>query len=60
VYHGRKSEMNSTSVAIAVVRSACYQRFISNEKDELLGPSLTATPYVVLTQDLEVRFSSAY
>jgi hypothetical protein len=36
--------MNKTSVAIAVVRSAEDQRFISNEKDDLFDVSLTIAP----------------
>jgi hypothetical protein len=38
--------MNKTSVAIAVVRSAEDQRFISNEKDDLFDVSLTIAPTV--------------
>ena len=37
--------MNKTSVAIAVVRSAGDQRFISNEKDDLLDSGFTVAPY---------------
>jgi hypothetical protein len=34
VNHGRKSEINSTREAMAVMRSAWDQRFISKENDD--------------------------
>lgn len=45
VNQGRNNEMNKTSVAIAVVRSAGDQRFISKENDGLFETSPTIAPY---------------